>query len=262
MSSRNQIAPPADFAIRLTEIGQRFRLIQDRPDTLREAFTKLFRRRDEYQVFDALKNVSFEIGRGEVVGIIGRNGSGKSTLLKVIAGIYEPTQGVVETRGAIAAMIELGTGFHPELTGRENIAINGMLLGHSMREVREFEPRVIEFAELGDFIDSPVKQYSSGMYLRLAFAIATEIHPDILLIDEIFAVGDAAFQRKCVQRMNEITRDNKTVVFVAHNNEAMRKLCSRVLLINAGEVIDDGPPGQVVQHYEEMVLPPASLNQV
>jgi ABC-type polysaccharide/polyol phosphate transport system ATPase subunit len=258
MSSEKRIRE-SDVTIRLTEVVQRFRLIRDRPDTLREAFTKMFRRRDEFQVFEALKKVSFQVRSGEVVGIIGRNGSGKSTILKVIAGIYKPTSGSVQTRGQIAAMIELGTGFHPELTGRENIAISGMLLGHSKREMREWEPRIIEFAELGDFIDSPVKQYSTGMYMRLAFAVATEVRPDILLVDEILAVGDAPFQAKCMERMRQFTNSGKTIVFVSHDLNSMRNFCSRILLIHNGELIDDGPPDTVAAHYEELVLRPVSV---
>jgi ABC-type polysaccharide/polyol phosphate transport system ATPase subunit len=240
--------------IRLTDVVQRFRLIRDRPDTLREAFTKMFRRRDDFQLFEALKGISLTIGKGEVVGIIGRNGSGKSTILKVIAGIYEPTSGRVETVGKIAAMIELGTGFHHELTGRENIAINGMLLGYSRREMKALESQIIDFADLGDFIDSPVKQYSSGMYMRLAFAVATEVYPDILLVDEILAVGDAPFQEKCMQRMRNFTASGNTIVFVSHDMHAMRNFCSRIILIHNGKQVDDGAPDRVIAHYEELVM--------
>ena len=243
--------------IRLTDVVQSFRLIRDRPDTLREAFTKMFRRRDDFQLFEALKGICLTIGKGEVVGIIGRNGSGKSTILKVIAGIYEPTSGQVETVGKIAAMIELGTGFHHELTGRENIAINGMLLGYSRREMRALESQIIDFAELGDFIDSPVKQYSSGMYMRLAFAVATEVYPDILLVDEILAVGDAPFQEKCMQRMRNFTASGNTIVFVSHDMHAMRNFCSRIILIHNGKQVDDGPPDRVIARYEELVMRPA-----
>lgn len=240
--------------IRLTDVVQRFRLIRDRPDTLREAFTKMFRRRDDFQLFEALKGISLTIGKGEVVGIIGRNGSGKSTILKVIAGIYEPTSGRVETVGRIAAMIELGTGFHHELTGRENIAINGMLLGYSRREMKALESQIIDFADLGDFIDSPVKQYSSGMYMRLAFAVATEVYPDILLVDEILGVGDAPFQEKCMQRMRNFTASGNTIVFVSHDMHAMRSFCSRIILIHNGKQVDDGPPDRVIARYEELVM--------
>ena len=240
--------------IRLTDVVQRFRLIRDRPDTLREAFTKMFRRHDDFQLFEALKGISLTIDKGEVVGIIGRNGSGKSTILKVIAGIYEPTSGRVETVGRIAAMIELGTGFHHELTGRENIAINGMLLGYSRREMKALESQIIDFADLGDFIDSPVKQYSSGMYMRLAFAVATEVYPDILLVDEILGVGDAPFQEKCMQRMRNFIASGNTIVFVSHDMHAMRSFCSRIILIHNGKQVDDGPPDRVIARYEELVM--------
>src|SRR5437762_1993350 len=175
-------------AIRFVEVVQRFRLIKERPDTLREAFSTFHRqRRTVYEDFEALKRVSFEVPHGSTTGIIGRNGSGKSTILKIIAGVYKPTSGQVEVKGSIAPLIELGAGFHPELTGRENILINGLLLGLSRREVHSLEADIIDFSEIGDFIDTPVKQYSSGMYMRLAFAVATAVNPDILLVDEILA---------------------------------------------------------------------------
>src|SRR6266699_313046 len=182
-------------------VVQRFRVIRERPDTLREAFTKVFQYGSHYHDFEALKGISFEISEGEMVGIVGRNGSGKSTTLKIIAGVYQPTSGVVKVSGHVAALIELGAGFHADLTGRENIVLNGLLLGMSRREIQAREESIVEFAELGDFIDSPIKQYSTGMYMRLGFAIAAEVDPDILLIDEILAVGDAAFQQKCMARI-------------------------------------------------------------
>jgi ABC-type polysaccharide/polyol phosphate transport system ATPase subunit len=259
MSNEGTMRAPAP-AILLTDVVQRFRLIQDRPDTLREAFTKLFRQREKHQVFEALKGISFAIGKGEVVGIVGRNGSGKSTILKVIAGIYKPTSGTVQTDGQIAAMIELGAGFHPELTGRENIMISGLLLGYSRRDMQRLENRIMEFAELGEFIDSPVKQYSSGMYMRLAFAVTTEVDPDILLVDEILAVGDAPFQQKCLDRMQQFRQAGKTIVFVSHDAQITRHFCDRVLLIQAGRLIDDGPPGQVLSHYEELLQAPTPVH--
>src|SRR5271157_2658154 len=170
----------SSFAIRLDNVTQRFRVIQERPDTMRELFSKLFRHQSSYHDFDAVKNASFEVPRGQMLGLIGRNGSGKSTLLKIVAGVYRPTAGTVQVKGSLAPLIELGAGFHHELTGRENILLNGLLMGYSKREMLEREQRIIEFAEIGDFIDSPVKQYSSGMYTRLAFSVATEIDPEIL----------------------------------------------------------------------------------
>src|SRR5207302_10455228 len=174
----------AMIRIQLKELTQQYRVIRERPDSLREAFTKIFRQHSAVQIFSALKDINLEVQDGEILGIIGRNGSGKSTLLKVIAGIYPPTKGSVNVKGTVAPLIELGAGFHHDLTGRENILLNGLLLGLSRRQIVECEERVVEFAELGEFIDSPVKQYSSGMMMRLAFAIATEVDPEILLVDE------------------------------------------------------------------------------
>lgn len=243
--------------IHLEGVTQRYRVIRERPDSLREAFTKVFRQKSSVQVFDALKNVSVEVRDGEVLGIIGRNGSGKSTLLKMIAGVYKPTLGAVRVTGTVAALIELGAGFHPDLTGRENIVLNGLLLGLTRREIVACEERIIEFAELGDFIDSPVKQYSSGMFMRLAFSIATEVDPEILLVDEILAVGDAEFNVKCDQRIDEFRRLGKTIVLVTHNTGAIRRLCSRVILLDHGELLADGIPEHVLSHYEGLVHQPA-----
>jgi teichoic acid transport system ATP-binding protein len=241
------------ISIRLERVVQRFRLIRERPDTLREAFTKIFRKTPTYYEFEALKGISFQVSRGEVVGIIGRNGSGKSTILKVIAGVYVPTGGSVETNGRVAPLIELGAGFHAELTGRENIVLNGLLLGLSRREIQNSEQRIIEFAELGDFIDSPVKQYSSGMYMRLAFSVATEVDPDILLIDEILAVGDTGFQQKCLARVDRFRRAGKTIVLVSHDLASVRAHCQRVLLVHSGELLDDGAADRVIERYEELL---------
>ena len=242
--------------IRFENVVQRFRVIRERPDTLREAFTHLFRNRSSYHDFEALKGVGFDIRDGEVTGVIGRNGSGKSTILKIIAGVYQPTSGVVDVSGKVAALIELGAGFHPDLTGRENIVLNGLLLGLSRREIHAREERIINFAELGEFIDSPIKQYSSGMYVRLGFAIATEVDPDILLMDEILAVGDAAFQQKCLGRINEFRRRDKTIVFVSHDMGSIRRLCQRALLLHNGVLVADGQPEQVVARYEELLRQP------
>src|SRR5947209_11343811 len=223
------------------DVVQRFRVIRERPDTLREFFAKIRRQKATYHDFEALKHVTFRIAKGEMVGIIGRNGSGKSTILKVIAGVYAPSSGRVEVHGRIAPLIELGAGFHHELTGRENILLNGLLLGLAKREVLEREERIIEFADLGDFIDSPVKQYSSGMYMRLAFSVAIEVDPDILIIDEILGVGDAGFQQKCFDRIQRFRDAGKTIILVSHAMDNMRKFCSRLLLIHNGAILEDGP---------------------
>jgi ABC-type polysaccharide/polyol phosphate transport system ATPase subunit len=242
--------------IRFENVVQRFRVIRERPDTLREAFAHVFRNRTSYYSFDALKGISFTVRDGEAVGIVGRNGSGKSTILKIIAGVYRPTSGVKEVFGTVAPLIELGAGFHADLTGRENIVLNGLLLGISKREIQQREQRITEFAELGDFIDSPVKQYSSGMYMRLAFAIATEVDPDILLIDEILGVGDAGFQQKCKARIHDFRRRGKSIVFVSHGAGDVRAICERALLIHEGMIVEDGPVDQVLERYEGIVRQP------
>jgi ABC-2 type transport system ATP-binding protein len=245
--------PYASESIEFQNVVQRFRRIQERPDTLREVFAKIVRRRQQLQLFEAVKQVSFVISKGETVGLIGRNGSGKSTILKIVAGVYAPTEGQVKVQGTIAPLIELGAGFHHELTGRENILLNGLLLGLTKRQVREREESIIEFAELGDFIDSPVKQYSSGMYMRLAFSVATEVDPDILIIDEILGVGDAGFQGKCFDRIEDFRRAGKTILFVSHSMDNIRKLCDRVILLHTGRLVEDGSPDRVIARYEEIL---------
>lgn len=237
-------------------IVQRFRVIRERPDTLRETFAHIFRKRTSYYDFEALKGISFSVNDGEAVGIIGRNGSGKSTILRVIAGVYRPSAGVVHVSGKVAPLIELGAGFHPDLTGRENITLNGLLLGLSKREIRKREGRIIEFAELGEFIDSPVKQYSSGMFMRLGFAVATEVEPDILLMDEVLAVGDAAFQQKCLERINTFHSAGKTLFMVSHGSGNIRKYCQRALWIHDGVLRADGPADEVLARYEELLEQP------
>jgi ABC-type polysaccharide/polyol phosphate transport system ATPase subunit len=236
--------------IRVENVTQRFRLIHERPDSLRELFTKFFRHKSEFHNFEAVQNVSFDVHQGEVVGLVGRNGSGKSTLLKIIAGVYKPTCGRVEVHGSLAPLIELGAGFHPELTGRENVLMNGLLMGFTKREMQEREKSIIDFADIGEFIDSPVKQYSSGMYTRLAFAVATEVNPDILLVDEILAVGDAAFQQKCFERLETFRRSGKTILLVTHSLGQILEHCDRALYLDKGRIVADGDPEQVVDLYK------------
>jgi len=247
------------YSLEFDNVVQRFRRIKERPDTLREVFAKFAQKRITYHDFEALRHVSFKVPVGQMLGIIGRNGSGKSTLLKVAAGVYTPTMGEVHIRGTIAPLIELGAGFHHELTGRENILLNGLLLGLSKRDMKEREERIIEFAELGDFIDSPVKQYSSGMYMRLAFSVATEVDPDILIIDEILGVGDAGFREKCYERILLFRKRGKTIFFVSHDSSTVRQYCDRVLLLHSGELIADGRPEEVLSRYQEIVARPFAL---
>jgi lipopolysaccharide transport system ATP-binding protein len=197
----------------------------------------------------ALRNVSFEIGRGEVVGIIGRNGAGKSTLLKILSRITDPTTGVAEINGRVGSLLEVGTGFHPELTGTENIYLNGVILGMKRREIERKFAEIVDFAGVEKFIDTPVKHYSSGMYLRLAFSVAAHLEPELLLLDEVLAVGDAAFQRKCFDKMEEVGKQGKTVLFISHSMPTVTRLCPRVILLDEGGVVADGPSRDVVGRY-------------
>jgi len=235
--------------IHLEDVVLRYRLIQERPNSLREAFAKMFHKRSEVLELEATSHVSVNVSDGETLGIIGRNGCGKSTLLKIIAGVLKPTAGVVQITGSVAPLIELGAGFHPDLTGHENIILNGLLLGLTRKQIREYERSIIEFSELGDFINSPVKQYSSGMYMRLAFAIAIQVDPDILLVDEILSVGDAEFRTKCEEAIASIQRRNKTIVLVSHELDAVTHICNRVVLMEAGRIVADGSAEQVVREY-------------
>jgi lipopolysaccharide transport system ATP-binding protein len=204
---------------------------------------------DEVEEFWALKNVNFEVKQGEVLGIIGRNGAGKSTLLKILSRITEPTEGRIVLNGRVASLLEVGTGFHPELTGRENIFLNGAILGMTRREIRKKFDEIVEFAEVERFLDTPVKRYSSGMYVRLAFAVAAHLEPEILIIDEVLAVGDAEFQKKCLGKMSEVAGGGRTVLFVSHNMGAVRALCSRAIVMAKGQVIASGPAGHAIEAY-------------
>jgi lipopolysaccharide transport system ATP-binding protein len=258
----------SDIAIRVENLSKLYHLgaVHQRPDTLRDALTGFLPRisrkgkanslnsPNSRQASDsddlwALKDVSFEVKRGEVVGIIGRNGAGKSTLLKILSRITEPTSGQVELHGRVGSLLEVGTGFHPELTGRENIYLNGAILGMRRHEINRQFDEIVAFAEIERFLDTPVKRYSSGMYVRLAFAVAAHLEPEILLVDEVLAVGDLAFQRKCVGIMNEIGRSGRTVLFVSHNLHAIESLCSRVLLIELGKLAREGSFREVAGLY-------------
>src|SRR6266516_2469699 len=196
----------------------------------------------------ALKDVSFEVRPGEVVGIIGRNGAGKSTLLKILSRITEPTTGKIELYGRVGSLLEVGTGFHAELSGRENIFLNGSILGMTRSEIEAKFDEIVAFAEIEKFIDTPVKRYSSGMYVRLAFAVAAHLEPEILLLDEVLSVGDAAFQKKCLGRMQDFGASGRTVVFVSHNMQAVARLCERTILLDDGRVVRDGPSPDIVSY--------------
>jgi lipopolysaccharide transport system ATP-binding protein len=205
--------------------------------------------RVELQPFWALKDVSFDIQQGQVLGVIGRNGAGKSTLLKILSRITSPTSGEVTVRGRLASLLEVGTGFHPELTGRENIFLNGAILGMRKAEIRRHFDEIVAFAEVEKFLDTPVKHYSSGMYVRLAFAVAAHLNPEILVVDEVLAVGDLAFQKKCLGKMGEVSRGGRTVLFVSHNMAAVENLCSRGVVLHCGELEFDGGAKGAIQYY-------------
>jgi lipopolysaccharide transport system ATP-binding protein len=233
--------------------------------TLRESFTdaalaagrragRLFRRSGRAPAgrsrdFWALRNVSFQVEPGEVLGVVGANGAGKSTLLKVLSRISPPTAGEIRLRGRVGSLLEVGTGFHPELTGRENIFLNGSILGMARQEVRQKFDQIVEFAEIGEFLDTPVKRYSSGMYTRLAFAVASHLEPEILVVDEVLAVGDAQFQNKCLGKMGQVSRSGRTVLFVSHNVTAIKSLCTRAVLLDQGRLALDGDVDEVVNRY-------------
>jgi lipopolysaccharide transport system ATP-binding protein len=211
---------------------------------------------DAVEEFWALKDLSFKVEQGDVLGIIGRNGAGKSTLLKILSRITEPTKGRVTLRGRVASLLEVGTGFHPELSGRENIYLNGAILGMTRTEIRSKFDQIVAFAEVEQFLDTPVKRYSSGMYVRLAFAVAAHLEPEILVIDEILAVGDAGFQKKCLGKMDEVSRrEGRTVLFVSHNMTAVKSLCTKALLLNGGRVLAYGPTDNVIDSYTNKTLP-------
>ena len=242
-----------DTIIRAEHVSMCFRMDTTRTTNLKEWFVKWLKREQKYEKFYALKDVSLEVERGEVLGIVGRNGSGKSTLLKVISGIYKPTEGRAVSAGRVAPMLELGSGFDPELTGVENIFLNGAILGFDEKHLKAKYDEILDFSELGEFIYQPLKTYSSGMVMRLAFSVATMVEPEILIVDEILAVGDSAFQRKSFERMMQIIRGGTTVLFVSHNMEQIRELCTKVMWLDRGQVKDIGPMEDVCDRYEAAI---------
>lgn len=244
------------IAIRVESVSKNFRLPHEKVDSVKSLFVNPFRKTGKAEVQHALHDVSFEIKQGEFFGIVGRNGSGKSTLLKIIAGIYQPTQGAVTINGRLVPFIELGVGFNPELTGRENVYLNGALMGFSATEIDAKYNAIVEFAELSRFMDQKLKNYSSGMQVRLAFSVATVLaESDILLIDEVLAVGDADFQRKCFEYFKKLKKDKKTVVFVSHDMSAIREYCDRAVLIDKSNVIFSGSAEETSKEYTKLFLP-------
>lgn len=230
-------------------------------EALRAPFRRLWRNgRPAAETLWALNDVSFTVMPGEVIGIIGRSGSGKSTLLKVLSRVTEPTSGRVELYGRVTSLLEVGTGFHPDLTGRENIYLNGAILGMKRREIEQKFAEIVAFAEVERFLDMPVKHYSSGMYLRLAFAVGAHLNPDILIVDEVLAVGDATFQQKCLGKMDEVTRDGRTVVLVSHDMNLITHMCHTAVLLREGQLHRIGPAGEVVDSYYH-ALPSADCQE-
>jgi len=235
----------SDIAIKVEHISKRYQIGENKTyptlrDKLMELPGRLFKGPKKNKEFWVLRDVSFEVKKGEVVGIIGRNGAGKSTMLKILSRITEPTSGQITMYGRVASMLEVGTGFNPELTGRENIYLNGAIIGMTKSEIKTKFDDIVEFSGVGKFLDTPVKHYSSGMYIRLAFAVAAHLDADILLVDEVLAVGDAEFQKKCLGKMSDLASSGKTVIFVSHNAEAISKLCNRAIYLKSGELIYQG----------------------
>lgn len=244
---------PLDPAIRFNNVSKRFKINADQSDSVLDTIISSFSRskKGEDHYLLAVQESTFDILPGECVGLVGRNGSGKSTMLKLAAGIIRPTMGRVEIRGRLSALLELGAGFHPELTGRENISLNASILGLNNTEIAQKYDDIVTFSELGEFVNMPVKHYSSGMYMRLGFSVAVHVDPDILLIDEILAVGDQSFQDKCIERLHQLRDEGTTVIFVSHNLETVRSLCSRIIWIDSGRSIADGPADEILQRYVE-----------
>ncbi len=243
--------PRAMYAMRFQNVSKRFVMSHDRARSFQDLMLHLFRRggRSAREILWALRDISFEIQPGEAVAIVGRNGSGKSTCLKLMTRILTPTKGIVAVRGRVAGLLELGAGFHPELTGRDNIYLNGSLMGLSRREIARRFDEIVAFAELERFVDAQIKFYSSGMTMRLGFSIAVCVNPDILLIDEVLAVGDQSFQEKCLQRIGEVRATGATIVFVSHALDSVRALCERALWFDQGVLLEDGPCDAVVDNY-------------
>jgi ABC-type polysaccharide/polyol phosphate transport system ATPase subunit len=241
----------SEYAVEINDVSKMFKLYHENVRSLKEKV--LFFNKRGYEEFWALKDIDIQVKPGETLGIIGANGSGKSTLLKLVTRILYPTTGTVVTNGSIAALLELGAGFQPDLTGRENVYLNASILGFSRKEVDKRFDAIVQFAEMERFIDNHVRNYSSGMYIRLGFAVAINVDPEILIIDEVLSVGDEAFQRKCIERIEDIQEEGKTIVFVTHNVEITREICSRVVMLEQGEIVKQGKPREVVNYYHQQM---------
>ncbi|MFP3855445.1 MAG: ABC transporter ATP-binding protein, partial [Anaerolineales bacterium] len=246
-----------DWAVRVEDLGKEYRIggmpsgYTTLRDTISNAFSRLRRGevRQRYETIWALKNISFELKRGQALGIIGRNGAGKTTLLKILSRVTEPTEGVAKIRGRVGSLLEVGTGFHPELTGRENIYLNGAILGMTRSEIDRKFDEIVSFAEVEKFIDTPIKRYSSGMNLRLAFSVAAHLEPEILVVDEVLAVGDAEFQRKCVGKMSDVAEQGRTVLFVSHDMSAILRLTEEAIVLEGGQIVMRADSAEAVDYY-------------
>ena len=241
-----------ETVIKVQDVSMHFNLMEEKVDSLKEYFMKLIKGKLLYNDFIALQHVSFTVEKGEILGLIGLNGAGKSTLLKILAGVLAPTTGKVMVKGKIAPLLEVGAGFDPELTARENIFLNGAILGHSEAYMKEHFQEIIDFAELQQFVDVPVKNFSSGMYARLGFSIATMVQPDVLIVDEVLSVGDYRFQEKCEQRIRKMIEKGVTIIMVSHDNDLIQKLCSKVVWLDHGKVKAIGDTQEICSEYEEM----------
>ncbi len=242
-----------DYAIEVNHVSMLFRLNRERVDNAKEYFIRFVTRKLHYSEFWALKDVSFKVEKGDRVGIMGFNGAGKSTLLKTIAGVLKPTMGNVKVSGVIAPMLELGAGFDPNYTGSENIYLYGATMGFSKKFIKEKYDEIVEFSELSEFINAPLKSYSSGMKSRLGFAIATAVKPDVLILDEVLSVGDAAFKEKSEQRILDMMADGVTVLFVSHSTDRVRKLCNKAIILTKGQIVAHGEVNEICDMYTEMV---------
>lgn len=241
--------PSSDDVIRMEHVSVQFRVSTEKIGSFREYIIRQLQKKIVLRTFNALNDVSLQVKKGEVFGIIGENGAGKSTLLKVVARVLRPYKGRVVVKGRVAPLLELGAGFHPELTGRENVFLNGSLLGYSRKQMEEVYPDIVGFSELGDFIDIPIRTYSSGMYARLGFAVATAYQPDILIVDEILAVGDESFQRKCDLRIKQFLEKGTSILLVSHTSQSVLAMCHRVAWLSQGKINMIGKPDEVVQAY-------------
>lgn len=241
-----------DIAILVKGVSKSFKLPHDKITSVKTAFVNMLKRKKGYEILRALDDVSFEVNRGEFFGIVGRNGSGKSTLLKLLAGIYAPDKGTIEVRGKLTPFIELGVGFNPELTGRENVFLNGALLGFNRKEMSEMYEDIVQFAEIDRFMDQKLKNYSSGMQVRLAFSIAIRVQSDILILDEVLAVGDESFQNKCFSHFEQLKKSHQTVILVTHDMKSVERFCDRALVLDSGKLVTIGSAEKAAETYSDL----------